>query len=91
MIVLLAGQSHPEQYHKLKEETFQIIYGNMQLRLDGIDRSCEAGDIITIHRGVRHEFTTKTGVVIEEISSKHEAADSYYTNPRSRPTEAVRR
>jgi sialic acid synthase SpsE/mannose-6-phosphate isomerase-like protein (cupin superfamily) len=81
LIALLPGQEHPEQYHKLKEETFQILYGDIELHLDGEARTCGEGEIITIARGVRHRFLSRHGAVIEEISSKHFPEDSYYTDP----------
>ena len=81
LIVLLPGQKHPEQHHKKKEETFLLLYGEMTLGLDGRERELRAGDIVTIERGQRHWFTTKTGCVVEEISSTHYADDSFYTDP----------
>lgn len=91
LLILFAGQSHPEQYHKVKEETFHVLYGNIQLELDGKPIPCKPGDVITISPGVRHAFSTKEGAVIEEISSTHNMNDSYYTDPlidanRSRKT-----
>lgn len=81
LIVLLPGQTHPEQHHKIKEETFHILHGAIRLTLDGEERSLGAGDIVTVDRGVRHAFGSKSGAVIEEISSKHQADDSYYSDP----------
>ena len=26
-LILLPGQSHPEQFHKIKEETFHVLWG----------------------------------------------------------------
>ena len=39
------------------------------------------GDVVTVERGVRHEFHTAAGVVFEEISSTHIRDDSFYTDP----------
>jgi N-acetylneuraminate synthase len=36
---------------------------------------------VTVDRGVKHSFGTKTGAVIEEISSTHYVDDSVYTDP----------
>jgi N-acetylneuraminate synthase len=80
LLVMLPGQTHPEQYHKQKEETFVVLHGAMRLTLDGVDQDCKPGDVITVHRGVRHQFYTDTGVVFEEISSTHYKDDSYYTD-----------
>ena len=37
--------------------------------------------MVIIPRGVKHGFTTKTGVIIEEISTFYTQGDSYYTDP----------
>ncbi|HNW90454.1 MAG TPA: N-acetylneuraminate synthase family protein [Bacteroidales bacterium] len=80
LIILLPGQTHPEQYHKQKEETFHIMYGTLELTLDGVARLFKSGDIIVIERGVKHKMFTQAGVIIEEISSTHYKDDSYYTD-----------
>ncbi len=81
LIAVLPNQEHPEQYHKIKEETFQVLYGEIELRLDDVSKTCGTGEIITIPRGVKHSFRGRSGAVIEEISSKHHPEDSYYTDP----------
>lgn len=81
LLVMLPGQKHPEQYHLKKEETFVVLHGSLTLWLDGEAREAGAGDVITVARGVRHVFSTVDGVVFEEISSNHDKADSYYTDP----------
>ena len=81
LLVVLSGQSHPEQYHLKKEETFVLLYGDIQLVLDGEERVLEVGDVVTVNRGVRHQFSSKNGCVLEEISSTHIKDDSYYTDP----------
>lgn len=82
LIISLPGQSHPEQYHEKKEETFHVLYGQVRLALDGVEKTYGPGDVITVERGVRHRFVSDTGVVIEEISSSHYVDDSYYTDPK---------
>jgi sialic acid synthase SpsE/quercetin dioxygenase-like cupin family protein len=81
LLILVPGQSHPEQYHKLKEETFHVLFGTVTVLLDGRPREYAAGDVVTIERGVRHAFSTPGGAVVEEISSTHYVEDSYYTDP----------
>ena len=81
LIVMLPDQNHPEQYHKKKEETFIILYGDVKIILDGVEKECKAGDIVTVERGVKHIFRSKNGAVIEEVSSTHHKDDSYYTDP----------
>jgi sialic acid synthase SpsE/quercetin dioxygenase-like cupin family protein len=81
LIVLIPGQTHPEQWHNLKDETYHILHGEILLKLDGVERVYAANDVITIPRGVKHGFVTSTGVVIEEISTCYTQGDSLYTDP----------
>lgn len=81
LIMLLADQRHPEQHHKVKEETFHVLFGEIELALNGETKVCRAGDVVTVERGVRHSFGTQAGAIIEEISSTHRADDSWYTDP----------
>lgn len=80
LLAMLPGQTHPEQYHKQKEETFVILHGKITIWLDGQPIEAERGDVITVQRGVRHKFHTQEGVVFEEISSTHYHDDSFYTD-----------
>jgi sialic acid synthase SpsE/quercetin dioxygenase-like cupin family protein len=81
LIILLPGQRHPEQYHKVKEETFHLLYGRAWVDLNGAHREYQTGEVVVVERGIRHSFGTDTGVVIEEISSTHHGSDSFYTDP----------
>ena len=82
LLISLPGQFHPEQYHEKKEETFHVLYGNVKMFLDGVERMLSPGDIVTIQPGVRHAFSTEAGSIIEEISSTHYVNDSFYTDDR---------
>jgi len=81
LIIILPGQEHPEQRHKVKEETFNVLYGTIDLELDGKKRQCKPGDLVVIKPGVKHFFSSATGAIIEEISSTHYKEDSFYTDP----------
>ncbi len=81
VILMLPGQSHPEQWHKTKDETYHLLHGEIDLVLDGKSRACRRNDIVVIPRGVRHTFTSPAGAVIEEISSAYLSDDSFYTDP----------
>tara|TARA_B100000686_G_C16795870_1_gene982286 strand:- start:1403 stop:2908 length:1506 start_codon:yes stop_codon:yes gene_type:complete len=80
LLITLPGQAHPEQYHKKKEETFHVLYGELELVLDGLPQKCLPGHVVTVNQGVRHSWSSQTGAVIEEISSTHFADDSFYTD-----------
>ncbi len=81
IIVCLPNQEHPEQYHERKEEAFHLIYGELDLVLNGVSRAVKPGEIVVVERGTRHAFSSKGGAVVEEISSTHIKDDSYYTDP----------
>lgn len=80
ILTMLPGQSHPEHLHRKKEETFYIVWGEMRVSLDGVERCCVPGDMVLIQPGVRHSMSTEQGVVFEEISSNHSPNDSFYTD-----------
>jgi sialic acid synthase SpsE/quercetin dioxygenase-like cupin family protein len=81
LLVLLPGQRHPAHFHKQKDETFQVLYGTLELGIEGERHSLNAGDMRTILPGQRHEFHTSTGCIVEEISTTHVVDDSVYTDP----------
>lgn len=80
LLMLLPGQVHPEQYHLRKEETFHVLHGELSLQLDGVERLCRPGDVVTVEPGVRHAFHSEGGAIIEELSSTHFSNDSFYTD-----------
>jgi len=80
IIVVFPGQHHPEQHHIKKEETFHVLSGVLDVTLNGIHRQLFPGDIVTIERGVKHAFWSKTGSIIEEVSTTHFRNDSFYTD-----------
>lgn len=78
LVIQLPGQRHPSHYHKRKEETFQVLYGVMEMEIDGRRRTLYPGDTQLVQQGVWHEFWTDTGVIFEEISTTHFNDDSFY-------------
>jgi len=80
LLVSLPGQLHPEQYHKQKEETFHVLYGDLELELNGKLQILGPGDVLTVMPGVLHKFRSVSGAVVEEISSTHFKNDSFYTD-----------
>jgi sialic acid synthase SpsE/quercetin dioxygenase-like cupin family protein len=78
LIVVLPGQHHPGHFHKVKEETFHVLYGELDLYLDGKVRHLGPGDMQLIERGQLHEFRSDGGCIFEEISTTHVPKDSHY-------------
>jgi len=80
LLIMLPGQTHPEQWHEKKEETFHVLDGEIELKLDGEVRTVFPGETVTIVPGVHHEFAAPQGAIVEEISSTHFVNDSFYTD-----------
>ena len=78
LIILLPGQSHPPHYHEKKEETFQVLYGEMNLELEKEKISLKPGDIQTVERKINHSFSSEKGCIFEEVSTTHYKDDSFY-------------
>jgi N-acetylneuraminate synthase len=81
VLVQLPGQRHPLHFHKLKEETFLVLWGELISELDGRERVLSPGDTLTVPPGVWHCFRTDTGCVFEEISTTAFPNDSVYRDP----------
>ena len=74
----MPNQRHPAHLHKIKEETFQILHGELEITVGGESKVYKPGDIVLVNTGVMHSFSSKTGAIFEEISTKHIVGDSYY-------------
>lgn len=82
LIIVLPGQKHPSHLHKQKEETFQLLYGDLKVTLAGEQIDMKPGDIQTVLRGSAHAFTSEHGAIFEEVSTTHVRNDSYYEDPQ---------
>jgi N-acetylneuraminate synthase len=82
LLVQLPGQRHPAHYHARKEETFQILYGELSVDVDGRVRELLPGDTMLIQPGVWHSFWTDKGCIFEEVSTTHYDDDSFYQDRR---------
>ena len=80
IVAQLPNQKHPAHYHKLKEETFQILHGILHLTRDGHERTFYPGETCLVMPGVWHSFWTDIGCVFEEISTTHHNTDSIYAD-----------
>jgi len=78
LVVQLPKQKHPSHYHALKEETFQVLYGQLECTVDGRHRTLLPGESVVVLPGVWHSFRTEGGVIFEEISSRDHDNDSFY-------------
>lgn len=83
IIVMLPNQNHPSHHHKVKNETFHILSGNLILVLDGKKKILKAGDIIDIKKNSNHKFKAGSkGCIFDEISTTSIKSDSFYKNSK---------
>lgn len=78
LIILLPGQKHPSHYHVKKEETFHVLYGDMNVKVEGEEKMLKEGGMLTIERKVNHSFSSENGCIFEEVSTTHYKNDSFY-------------
>ena len=81
ILVMLPNQSHPTHRHLIKEESFELLYGDCMLNLNNKKIKLNKGDPILINTNIEHSFSTENGCVIEEISTTHYSGDSVYSDP----------
>lgn len=82
LIIMLPAQRHPNHRHMKKEESFQLLHGDLEVNLNGVVHSLRPGDILLVERGTWHSFSTTAGCIFEEISTTHIVGDSYYEDPK---------
>ncbi len=78
LIVVFPGQKHPMHYHKKKEETFQLLWGDLRVKLEETDRKIGLGETVLVERNAPHAFSSENGAIFEEISTTHIKDDSFY-------------
>ena len=78
MIFQFKNQTNPKHYHKVKEETFIILHGELDVSVDNASYHLKEGDMLTILPGQVHSFSSSSFAIFEEISTKHVQDDSYY-------------
>ncbi len=78
LIVMLPRQKHPYHYHQKKEETFQLLHGDLEVCIEGHRTRLSLGDTFLVEPGQWHKFHTLDGAIFEEISTTHYNYDSFY-------------
>lgn len=91
LIVMLPGQAHPTHYHRLKEETFQLLWGDLEVVLNDRRVRLNRGEKFLVPRTVHHGFTTVGGAIFEEISTRSVNGDSYYLDEQIRHLDPMER
>jgi N-acetylneuraminate synthase len=79
LIMMLPGQKHPNHKHIKKEETFQVLWGDLEVTRNNDEVfQLRPGDHLLVQRGNWHRFTTRNGVIFEEVSTTAYKNDSHY-------------
>lgn len=79
-VIMTPGQRYPEHYHRIKTESFYVLYGELTIESDGEVFKLHPGEMHHVERGENHSFRTDLGVVFEEISTMYMPNDSVYTD-----------
>ena len=78
IVVQLPRQKHPYHCHYRKEETFQLLYGDLEVEVNGIVQKLNLGQTCLIKKEEWHKFHTLNGAIFEELSTTHYNDDSIY-------------
>jgi mannose-6-phosphate isomerase-like protein (cupin superfamily) len=76
-LYLYEGYRCSLHYHKIKDETFVIEKGLVEMECGDICKKMSVGEQIRIKPNIYHRFTGITNSVIIEISTTHREEDSY--------------
>lgn len=88
ILFLFYKQKHPAQFHKVKKETFFLIFGKIKLQINIKNRHkvlfLSAGDTYTLNPYEVHTFeaVSRDGAIIEELSTASVSEDSFYIDPK---------
>lgn len=91
LIIVLPNQEHPAHYHKVKEEAFHLLYGDLKITINFREESLLPGDHRVILRNDVHSFTSINGAVFEEIATTHIKGDSYYLDSKISKLDLIER
>lgn len=81
LVIQLPRQKHPYHFHKQKEETFQLLDGDLEIVKEGRRHLMKPGDTLLVEPNQWHKFHTLDGAVFEEVSTTHINNDSFYEDP----------
>ena len=66
-IVLQAGNSMAYHSHSRRDEIWNIVSGEGIVRIDGVEQTVRAGNVVTMHAGCRHSIAAVTDLIAVEI------------------------
>ena len=88
ILIVFPNQTNPEHFHKIKEESFYCLSGEVVLTIEDQVLVLKPGDLALIPVGKKHTIFSPGGAVVEEISSTSIAMDSYYTDTKITESES---
>jgi len=82
-LFLFDGQRCPLHYHKIKDETFFIVKGNVALEVDGEGMVLNEGDTYKMAPGRNHTFAAEDGpALVLEVSLPSLPGDNFFDDRR---------
>jgi N-acetylneuraminate synthase len=91
LLVMIPGQTHPLHHHRLKDETFIVLWGDLKVKLGDQHLSLSPGDQLVVEPGVVHGFATDRGCIFEELSTTQLPYDSVYVDPAIQRLDPMKR
>jgi N-acetylneuraminate synthase len=82
IVVMLPNQTYPLHFHRIKDESYFILSGDLNVVVEEDEHTLLKGDILNVPRRFTHSFKTKNGCVFEEISTAYLDNDSVYDDKR---------
>ena len=80
MVIMFPGQRYPKHYHFKKKETYYILHGDLEVDIEGEKKILTPGEMLSVENSKEHSFSSKNGVIFEEIATTYIQGDSKYTD-----------
>jgi len=81
ILIVKRGYQCSYHYHKLKDETFYILEGMVNMIIEGESELLAQGESVRIYPYMKHRFVGVKDSQILEISTQHFENDSYRLDP----------
>lgn len=82
-LFLFENQRCPLHYHGVKDETFFIVRGAVEMEVDGATRTLNAGDVFKMAPRMNHTFVARGGpALVLEVSLPSVAGDNVFADRR---------
>ncbi len=82
LVVMFPGQHYPRHHHNQKDESYHLLYGDLSIEVDGVEKKMTCGELLSINKNTPHSFRTQSGAIIEEIATTYLQGDSVYEDDK---------